>query len=78
MRTFFIWILVSIVGIGIGVGTIYYGDMEKSGDNVALPSITLPYKSFIAGTGVIESDGKNIFVGSLAHGVIKKSHCKKW
>ncbi len=72
MKTFFILILVSLIGIGASLGVIYYGDMEQSGDNIALPSIKLPYKSFIAGTGVIEAGSKNIYVGSLAQGVIKK------
>jgi len=72
MKTFFILILVSLIGIGVTLGPIYYGNMEKSGDNIALPSIKLPYKSFIAGTGVIEAESKNIYVGSLVHGVIKK------
>lgn len=72
MRTFFILIFISIVGIGIALGTVYYGDLEKSGDNVALPSIKLPYKSFIAGTGVVEASSKNIYVGSPVSGVIKK------
>jgi multidrug efflux pump subunit AcrA (membrane-fusion protein) len=72
MRTFFILILLSVIGIGIAVGTTYYADFEHSGDNVAIPSMKLPYKKFIAGTGIVESRGKNIFVGSQLNGIVKK------
>ena len=72
MRTFFTLILLSVVGIGIAFGVSFYADIEKSGDNTPLPSIQLPYKNFIAATGVVESKSQNIFVGSMMHGIIKK------
>ena len=72
MRTFFILIFISLIGIAVALGAIYYGDLEKSGNNVALPSIKLPYKSFIAGTGIVEAGSKNITVGSQVAGVVKK------
>jgi len=71
MKTFFILIFISIIGILIGVGSVYYGDLKKSGNNVPLPSLQLPYKSFLAGTGVIEAGSKNIYVGSAVSGIIK-------
>ena len=72
MRTFFILILLSVVGIGIAFGVSFYADMEQSGDNTPLPSMQLPYKNFIAATGVVEPDSKNIFVGSPVSGIVKK------
>ncbi len=72
MRTFFILIFISLIGIAVALGAIYYGDLQKSGNNVALPSIKLPYKSFIAGTGIVEAGSKNITVGSQVAGVVKK------
>ncbi len=72
MRTFFILIFISLIGLAIALGTIYYGDLQKSGNNVALPSIKLPYKSFIAGTGIVEAGSKNIIIGSQIGGVVKK------
>ncbi len=72
MRTFFLLIFISLIGLVIALGAIYYGDMKKPGDNVALPAIQLPYKSFIAGTGIVETQSKNIFVGSTVAGVVKK------
>jgi len=76
MKSFFILILVSIIGLGVALGVIYYTEAEKASQSVALPSMKLPYRSFIAGTGVIESQSKNIYVGSLAQGVIKKVYVK--
>jgi len=72
MRTFFILILLSVIGIGIAVGTTYYANFEHSGSNVAISSMKLPYKKFIAGTGVVEANGKNIYVGSQVNGIVKK------
>ncbi len=76
MRSFFILILVSIVGVGVALGMMYYGEMEKSNQSVALPSMKLPYRSFIAGTGVIEAHSKNIYIGSLVQGIVKKVFVK--
>lgn len=72
MRTFFILILLSVVGIGIAFGVSFYADMEQSGDNTPLPSMQLPYKNFIAATGVVEAQSKNIAVGSQVSGIVKK------
>jgi len=76
MKSFFILILVSIVGVGVALGIMYYTESEEASQSVALPSMKLPYRSFIAGTGVIEAHSKNIYVGSLVQGVIKRVHVK--
>lgn len=72
MRTFFILILLSVVGIGIAFGVSFYADMEQAGDNTPLPLMQLPYNNFIAATGVVEAESKNIYVGSLTSGIVKK------
>ena len=72
MKSFFILILVSIIGVGVALGMMYYTESEEASKSVALPSMKLPYRSFIAGTGVIEAHSKNIYIGSLVQGVIKK------
>jgi len=72
VRSFFILILVSIIGVGVAVGMMYYTELENPSQAEALPSMKLPYHSFIAGTGVIEANSQNIYVGSLVQGVIKK------
>ncbi len=72
MRTFFILILFSVVGMGIAFGVSFYADMEQSGNNTPLPSMKLPYKNFIAATGVVEPYSKNIYVGSMTSGIVKK------
>ncbi len=72
MKSFFILILVSIVGVGVAAGMMYYTELGKPSQGEVLPSMKLPYRSFIAGTGVIEANSQNIYVGSLVQGVIKK------
>jgi len=72
MRTFFILILLSVVGIGIAFGVSFYADMEQSGNNTPLPSMKLPFKNFIAATGVVEAKSKNIYVGPMTSGIVKK------
>jgi len=72
MRTFFILILLSVIGIGIAFGVSFYADMEQSGDNTPLPAMQLPYKNFIAASGVLEANSKNIYVGSPVSGIVKK------
>ncbi len=72
MRTFFLLIFISLIGLGVTLSAIYYQDLEKSGSNVAVASIKLPYKSFIAGTGIVEAGSKNIIVGSQVGGIVKK------
>jgi len=72
MRTFFLLIFISLIGLAVALGAIYYGDMEKSGDNVPLPSLKLPYKSFIAGTGIVEAESKNIIIGSQVAGIVQQ------
>jgi len=76
MKSFFIFILVSIMGVGIAIGIMYYTESEEASQSVALPSMKLPYRSFIAGTGVIEAHSKNIYVGSLVQGIIKRVYVK--
>jgi len=71
MKRFYILITISIIGLGIGIAAIFYGDMLKSSDTVKIPSVKLPFKSFIAGTGIVEAESKNITIGSPVSGIIK-------
>ncbi len=72
MKRFFILIFLSLIGLSIAIVVIFYGDKSKTSDTVALPTIKLPFNSFIAGTGVIEAGSKNITLGSSVTGVVKK------
>ncbi|SFV74655.1 hypothetical protein MNB_SM-3-546 [hydrothermal vent metagenome] len=72
MKTFFTLLFVSLLGLVVALGVIYYGDMKQSGNNIAISSFKLPYKSFIAGTGIVESGSKNIVIGSSVGGIVKE------
>jgi len=41
MKSFFILILVSIIGLGVALGVIYYTEAEKASQSVALPSMKM-------------------------------------
>jgi len=72
MKRFYILLILSLIGLGIGIAAIFYGEMLKTSDTVKIPSMKLPFKSFIAGTGIVETESKNITIGSPVSGVIKK------
>lgn len=76
MKRFYMLIAISIIGLGIGIAAVFYGDMLKPSGTVAIPSVKLPFKSFIAGTGIIEAQSKNISIGSPVSGVIKKVYVR--
>lgn len=72
MKSFFILILVSLLGAGFAIGLMYVSGAEKPTQGEALPVMKLPYNTFIAGTGIVESASKNIYVGALVSGKIKR------
>ena len=72
MKRFYSFIIISIIGLGVGIAAIFYGDTLKSSNTVTIPSVKPPFKSFIAGTGIVEAESKNIAVGSSISGIIKK------
>jgi len=72
MKSFYSLIILSIVGIIIGVAIIFYDERPTESQTLPIPELTPPYKNFIAGTGIVESSSKNIQIGSLVSGVISK------
>lgn len=71
MKQFYTLLFLSILGIGIGIITIYYGN-EPSTKAAAKPifSIKPPFASYVAGTGMIEASSTNIPVGTPVSGVV--------
>jgi len=72
MKSFYTLLGLSIMGIIIGLGIIFYNQKPKESQTQPIPELTPPYKNFIAGTGVVESGSKNIQIGSFISGVISK------
>ncbi|WP_295420556.1 efflux RND transporter periplasmic adaptor subunit [Sulfurovum sp.] len=72
MKRFYSFIIISIIGLGIGIAVIFYGDTLKSSNTVTIPSVTLPFNSFIAGTGVVEAASKNIAVSAPVSSIVQK------
>jgi len=74
MKSFYSLIVLSIIGIIIGVTVIFYDERPTGSQTLPIPELTPPYKNFIAGTGIVESSSKNIQIGSLVSGVISQIH----
>jgi len=71
MKKFVIFIIVALTGFLITFVGIYIGDKLHNGDTEPISTMQLPFNSFIAATGIVESGSKNIVIGSLVSGVIK-------
>jgi len=74
MKSFYSLIVLSIIGIIIGVAVIFYDERPTQSQTLPIPELAPPYKNFIAGTGIVESRSKNIQIGSLVSGVISQIH----
>jgi len=76
VRGFYILIIISIIGFGIGIVDVYFNDKPNNGNTKMMQRTKLPFKSFIAGTGIVEPDSKNIVIGSIVSGLIKNVYVK--
>ena len=72
MKSFYALIVLSILGIIIGLAVIFYDERPTQSQTPPIPELTPPYKNFIAGTGIVESRSKNIQIGSLIDGVVSQ------
>ena len=72
MKSFYLLIVLSIIGIIIGLAVIFYDERPTQSQTFPIPELAPPYKNFIAGTGIVESSSKNIQIGSLVSGVISQ------
>ncbi len=76
MKKFTIFTLVAVIGFILAFVGVYINDKVENGDTQTIPTINLPFNSFIAATGIVESSSKNIAIGSLVSGVIKEIFIK--
>jgi len=76
MKNFLILITISLFGFAITVGGVYIDNKSNNGNTKIVTKLKLPFKHFIAGTGVIEPTSKNIIIGSEVSGVINKVYKK--
>jgi len=72
MKSFYSLLVLSIIGIIIGLAVIFYNQRPSQTKTLPIPELTPPYKNFIAGTGIVESASKNINIGSFISGIISK------
>ena len=76
MKSFYSLIVLSIIGIIVGLAVIFYDERPMQSQTLPIPELTPPYKNFIAGTGIVESRSKNIQIGSFIEGVISQVNVK--
>ena len=70
MKSFYSLIVLSFIGIIMGLAVIFYDERPTGSQTLPIPELTPPYKNFIACTGIVESRSKNIQIGSFIDGVI--------
>jgi len=58
MKSFYSLIVLSIIGIIVGLAVIFYDQRPTQSKTLPIPELTPPYKNFIAGTGIVESESK--------------------
>ena len=72
MKSFYSLVVLSIIGIIVALGVIFYDERPTGSQTLPIPELAPPYKNFIAGTGIVESSSKNIQIGSSVDGLISK------
>ncbi|RRS29836.1 MAG: hypothetical protein P794_10030 [Epsilonproteobacteria bacterium (ex Lamellibrachia satsuma)] len=76
MKTFYTLVFLALVGLGIGIATIMYGNQTPKAQTKPIISMQPPFKSYIAGTGIVEAQNTNIPIGSAVSGIVTKVYVK--
>ncbi|HHH37022.1 MAG TPA: secretion protein HlyD, partial [Epsilonproteobacteria bacterium] len=72
MKQFYTVLFLAILGIVIGVATIFYGNAPAEAKTKPILTIQPPFSSYVAGTGMVEASSTNISVGTPVSGIITK------
>jgi multidrug efflux pump subunit AcrA (membrane-fusion protein) len=70
MKPVYLVALAAILGAGIAVAVIIYGDRSSGPGNQPMPPFNPPFKSYVAGTGVTEPTTGKIKVGTPVAGIV--------
>ncbi|MDQ1326113.1 MAG: Biotin/lipoyl-binding protein [Campylobacterota bacterium] len=70
MRRFYIILFLAIVGIAIGIVTIFYDNIQVQEKTKPILTIKPPFTSYVAGTGIVEASSTNIPVGTPISGIL--------
>ncbi len=76
MKKFYFIIGLSLLGIILTVTLILQQSDPAKVDTVPIPQWNIPFKSFVAGTGIVESSTRNISVGTPVSGVVEEVYVK--
>lgn len=70
MKAFYLLILLALIGFGINIADVYFGDKPSSGTGQAISKIKLPFDTFIAATGIVEPASKKIIIGANVSSIV--------
>lgn len=76
MKSFYKVMFISLLGLIMGIASIYYGNRSMPAQTQPILKIQSPYDSYIYGTGIIELESTNIPVGTAVSGIVTKIYIK--
>jgi len=76
MKSFYTLLLLSAIGVAVALVAIFYDDKTTQAKTEPIIQMHLPFASYVAGTGIVEAESKNIPVGSSVSGVITHVYVK--
>jgi len=76
MKFFYAVVIVSFIGVIASLTNIYFTQNLKNTDTKAIIEMRQPFKSYIAGTGIIEAKSTNIQIASQISGVVNNVYVK--
>ncbi|WP_019557456.1 efflux RND transporter periplasmic adaptor subunit [Thiomicrorhabdus arctica] len=76
MKSFYKVILISLVGLIIGIFSIYFSNRSAPLQTQPILKTEPPYESYAYGAGVIELESTNIPIGTAIQGIVTKLYIK--
>jgi HlyD family secretion protein len=76
MKSFYKVTFISLLGLIMGIASIYYGNSSMPAQTQPILKIQSPYDSYIYGTGIVELESTNIPVGTAISGIVTKIYIK--
>ena len=68
--------VLALIGLAVTVGTITFGPFNPSVTAPIIRSPQVPFKSYVAGVGLVESRTENIVVGAPVQGIVAAIYVK--
>ncbi|MGA9572577.1 MAG: biotin/lipoyl-binding protein [Lysobacterales bacterium] len=76
MKRFYILPLLAIIGLGIAIATIFYGNKAPGVMTREIPQFQPPFEFWVAGAGIVEATTGNISIGTPVSGIVMEIYVK--